>query len=92
LGSRDYLGNPKVPTVFVYLLDEKKEYQVSAFRGQDKILSRTFPELVLIAEQVFTAYKFVVSQRGHVRYPHERLQNPFAQRLEEKGERFIAHI
>lgn len=27
----------------------------SAFRGQDKILSRTFPELVLIAQQVFTA-------------------------------------
>lgn len=55
LGSRNYLGNPKVPTVFVYLLDENKEYQVSAFRGQDKILSQTFPELVLTAEQVFTA-------------------------------------
>jgi Uma2 family endonuclease len=55
LGSRNYLGNPKVPTVFVYLLDENKEYQVSAFRGQDKILSRTFLELVLTAEQVFTA-------------------------------------
>ncbi|MGI2907891.1 hypothetical protein [Tolypothrix sp. VBCCA 56010] len=46
-----------MPTVFVYLLDENKEYQVNAFRGQDKILSRTFPELVLIAEQLFTAYK-----------------------------------
>jgi Uma2 family endonuclease len=55
LGSRNYLGNPKVPTVFVYLLDENKEYQVRAFRGQDKILSRTFLELVLTAEQVFTA-------------------------------------
>lgn len=52
LGSRDYLGNPKVPTVFVYLLDENGVYQMTAFRGTERIISRTFPELVLTAEQV----------------------------------------
>ncbi|NMG07588.1 Uma2 family endonuclease [Brasilonema sp. UFV-L1] len=55
LGSRNYLGNPKVPTVFVYLLDENGIYQSTAFRGNDIIVSRTFPEMVLTAEQVFLA-------------------------------------
>ncbi|WP_341735942.1 Uma2 family endonuclease [Microcoleus sp. CAWBG640] len=52
LGSRNYLGNPKEPTVFVYLLDENGVYQMSAYRGSDRIISRTFPELALTAEQV----------------------------------------
>jgi len=52
LGSRDYLGNPKVPTVFVYLLDENGVYQMTAYRGNERIISRTFPELALTAEQV----------------------------------------
>jgi len=52
LGSRDYLGNPKVPTVFVYLLDENGVYQMTAFRGNERIISRTFPELAVTAEQV----------------------------------------
>ncbi|MGH7997975.1 MAG: Uma2 family endonuclease, partial [Brasilonema sp.] len=38
LGSRNYLGNPKVPTVFVYLLDENGVYQSTAFRGNDTIV------------------------------------------------------
>ncbi|NJR21237.1 MAG: Uma2 family endonuclease [Richelia sp. CSU_2_1] len=52
LGSRNYLGNPKEPTVFVYLLDENGVYQMTPYRGCDRIISRTFPELVLIAEYV----------------------------------------
>ena len=52
LGSRNYLGNPKEPTVFVYLLDENGVYQMTAYRGSDRIISRTFPELALTAEQV----------------------------------------
>lgn len=52
LGSRNYLGNPKEPTVFVYLLDENGVYQMTAYRGNERIISRTFPELSLIAEQV----------------------------------------
>ncbi|KAB8332350.1 Uma2 family endonuclease [Scytonema tolypothrichoides VB-61278] len=55
LGSRNYLGNPKVPTVFVYLLDENRVYQSTAFRANDTIVSRTFPEMVLTAEQIFQA-------------------------------------
>ena len=52
LGSRNYLGNPKQPTVFVYLLDENGVYQMTAYRGSDRIISRTFPELALTAQQV----------------------------------------
>ena len=52
LGSRNYLGNPKEPTVFVYLLDENGVYQMTAYRGSDRIISRNFPELALTAEQV----------------------------------------
>ncbi|MEG3876465.1 Uma2 family endonuclease [Microcoleus sp. herbarium7] len=52
LGSRNYLGNPKEPSVFVYLLDENGVYQMTGFRGSDRIISRNFPELALTAEQV----------------------------------------
>lgn len=52
LGSRNYLGNPKEPTVFVYLLDENGVYQMTTYRGTERIISRTFPELALTAEQV----------------------------------------
>ncbi|WP_019500630.1 Uma2 family endonuclease [Pseudanabaena sp. PCC 6802] len=52
LGSRNYLGNPKVPTVFVYLLDENGVYQVKPYRGEERIVSRTFPELAIAAEQI----------------------------------------
>jgi Uma2 family endonuclease len=52
LGSRNYLGNPKEPTVFVYLFDEHGVYQMTAYRGTERIISRTFPELALTAEQV----------------------------------------
>jgi len=52
IGSRDFLGNPKIPTVFVCLLDAEGNYQKTAFQGVDRIVSRTFPELTLTAEQV----------------------------------------
>lgn len=52
IGSRDFLGNPKVPTVFVYLLDADGNYQKTAFKGNERIVSRTFPELMLTAAQV----------------------------------------
>jgi Uma2 family endonuclease len=55
LGSRNYLGNPKIPTVFVYLLDENGVYQTTSYQGKDRILSRTFPELAIAAEQILTA-------------------------------------
>lgn len=52
IGSREFLGNPKVPTIFVHLLDADGNYQRSAFKGSERIVSRTFPELTLTAEKV----------------------------------------
>ncbi|MBD2311206.1 Uma2 family endonuclease [Desertifilum sp. FACHB-1129] len=54
LGGRRFIGNPKQPTFSVYQLVEG-EYQVSQFRGNDSIVSPTFPELNLTAQQVFSA-------------------------------------
>ncbi|WP_017314828.1 Uma2 family endonuclease [Mastigocladopsis repens] len=54
LGGRAFIGNPKQPTISVYQLIEG-EYQVSQFRGSDRILSPAFSELTLTAEQVFQA-------------------------------------
>jgi Uma2 family endonuclease len=52
IASRQFLGNPKIPTVFVNLLDENGKYQTNKFTGDDKIISRTFPELDLTAAQI----------------------------------------
>ncbi|MEH2347490.1 MAG: Uma2 family endonuclease [Nostoc sp.] len=60
LGGRRFIGNPKQPTVSVYTLIDG-EYQVSQFQGSDacggklRIISPTFPELNLTAEQIFQA-------------------------------------
>ncbi|NWF59702.1 MAG: Uma2 family endonuclease [Fischerella sp.] len=55
VASRSYLGNPKVPTIFIYLLDKNGVYQYKPYRGSDRIVSQTFPELALTAEQVLKA-------------------------------------
>ena len=52
IGSRELLGNPKVPTIFVHLLDAEGNYQTTAFKGSERIGSPTFPELTLTAEEV----------------------------------------
>jgi len=54
IASRAYLGNPKVPTVFVYQLING-QYQVQSFRGAERILSPTFPELTITVEQILAA-------------------------------------
>ena len=54
IASRSILGNPKLPTVFVYQLIDGK-YQASCFKNSDRIVSPTFPELELTAEQIFNA-------------------------------------
>ena len=54
LGGRRYIGNPKQPTLSVYqLLDG--EYELTQFRGDNRIESAAFPELNLTAQQVFDA-------------------------------------
>lgn len=55
IGSRNYLGNPKVPKVFIYLLDENGVYQSTSYTGTEQILSQTFPELMLTVDQVLEA-------------------------------------
>ncbi|MEP6518806.1 Uma2 family endonuclease [Microcoleus vaginatus] len=51
IASRAYLGNPKIPTVFVYSL-ENGSYVVQSFRGNERIISKTFPELEITVEQL----------------------------------------
>lgn len=52
LGAAKHIGFPKLPTISIYEL-VNGEYQVSRFRGTDRIVSRTLPNLQLTAEQVF---------------------------------------
>lgn len=51
IASRAYLGNPKIPTVFVYSLGNGS-YLVESFRGSERIISKTFPELEITVEQI----------------------------------------
>ncbi|MBW4669708.1 MAG: Uma2 family endonuclease [Cyanomargarita calcarea GSE-NOS-MK-12-04C] len=52
LGGRKFIGNPKVKTVFICELVDG-EYQMISFRGTDRIVSPTFPQLNLTAQQIF---------------------------------------
>ncbi|HBL10377.1 MAG TPA: hypothetical protein DD379_03000 [Cyanobacteria bacterium UBA11162] len=56
LGGRNFIGNPKEPTLSVYQLIDG-EYQVTQFKGNNPIVSPTFPEFNLTAEQIFRAGK-----------------------------------
>lgn len=55
IGKREYLGNPKIPTVFVFSLNAEGKYQRAKFRGNEQIVSPTFPELILTADRVLFA-------------------------------------
>jgi Uma2 family endonuclease len=52
LGGRKFTGNPKQPTIFVCQLVDG-EYQMSPFTGNDLIVSPTFPQWSLTAQQIF---------------------------------------
>ena len=54
LGGRNFIGNPKQPTISVCNLVDG-EYQVLKFRENDRIVSQTFPDLNLAANQIFGA-------------------------------------
>jgi Uma2 family endonuclease len=54
IGGRMFIGNPKQPTVLVHELIDG-EYQVTLFRGDDRIVSSALPELALTANQIFQA-------------------------------------
>ncbi|BAY24691.1 hypothetical protein NIES2100_44860 [Calothrix sp. NIES-2100] len=54
LGGRNFIGNPKQPTIFVCKLVEG-EYKMTAFKGNQLIISPRFPELKLTVQQIFDA-------------------------------------
>jgi Uma2 family endonuclease len=54
LGGRDFLGNPKQPALFVCQLVDG-EYVRASFRNNTPIVSPTFPQLNLTAQQIFAA-------------------------------------
>lgn len=54
LGGRLHIGFPKQPTISVYRLIDG-EYEVQRFRGNDPVVSVSFGELGLTAEQIFEA-------------------------------------
>lgn len=54
MASKQYLGEPKEPTVFVYRLVDG-EYRESRFREQELIESATFPELGLTVGEIAAA-------------------------------------
>ena len=56
-GGRIFIGNPKVPTIFISELIDG-EYQMTRFRGSDLILSPTFPQLNLTVQQVFDSISY----------------------------------
>jgi Uma2 family endonuclease len=55
IASRDFLGNPKLPTISIYSLNERGKYTLQQFRGSQAIVSKTFPELIVTAEEIFQA-------------------------------------
>lgn len=54
IGGRRFIGNPKQPTILVHELIDG-EYQVTTFQGDTRVISPTFPELSLTANQIFAA-------------------------------------
>ena len=54
LGGKKYIGSPKQPTISVCKWVDG-EYQITQFRGDDRLVSPTFPDLQLTAEQILNA-------------------------------------
>ena len=54
IASRSYLGNPKVPMIFVYQLKEGK-YEGKSFKNNEQIISCIFPKLTLTVEEIIKA-------------------------------------
>jgi Uma2 family endonuclease len=55
IASRALLGDPKFPTISVYVLNEQGKYERSQFRGDEIIISPTFSELQITANSIFQA-------------------------------------
>jgi len=55
MGSRDLLGKPKMPTVFVGRLNAENIYDLTPYQGDQIIQSPTFHELSLSMSQILAA-------------------------------------
>ena len=55
IASRALLGDPKFPTISVYVLNEEGKYERSQFRGDEIIISPSFSELQISANSIFQA-------------------------------------
>lgn len=53
IGGRRYIGSPKQPTFTVCTIVDG-EYELQQFRGDESIISSTFPELRLTVNQLFS--------------------------------------
>lgn len=53
-GGIKFIGDPKQPTIFVCEL-VNGEYRMNQFQGNSQIISPTFPQLNLTAQQIFDA-------------------------------------
>ncbi len=54
LGGKRYIGSSKQPVVTIYQLVDGI-YQQQQFRGRERLISQTFPDLNLTTEQIFAA-------------------------------------
>ncbi len=54
LGGTRFIGDPKQATVSIYII-ANGEYQVRQFRGEERLVSNTFPDLVLTPIEIFSA-------------------------------------
>ena len=54
VGSRDYLGNPKEPAIFICTLDNN-QYKIERYRVEDSIISPTFPELKMTVNDILAS-------------------------------------
>ena len=54
LGGKRYIGSPKEPVITIYQL-VNGTYQGQQFRLKDRLISPTFPDLNLTAEEIFVA-------------------------------------
>lgn len=52
LGGRNFIGNPKQPTISVCNLVDG-EYTITKFQNSDRLISQTFPDLNLTVNQIF---------------------------------------
>jgi len=55
MGSRDLLGRPKEPTLFIGTLTNQNTYRLTPYQGDQAVQSPTFPELRLTMQQILAA-------------------------------------